>query len=72
MSPEQLQQMVSWLNLEIVRLNESINDAHQTNNYGRETQYEGMREAFKKFLDEFIIKKEDKLKAIIKPSRSKI
>jgi hypothetical protein len=50
MNPEQLQQMVRWLNQQIVNSNESVNEAHHTNNYSRETQYEGMREAFVKCL----------------------
>ena len=46
MNPDQLKQMMQWLNQQITHLNESIIEAHQTNNCGRETQYEGMRDAF--------------------------
>jgi hypothetical protein len=46
MKPEQLQEMVQWLNQQIVHINQSINKAHAESNYGRESQYEGMRDAF--------------------------
>ena len=32
-------------------LNEVINEAHRTSNHGRETQYEGMRDAFMRCLN---------------------
>ena len=51
MNKEQLQQMISWLNQQIMYSNECINQAHQGKNYGRETQYEGMRDAFSKCLN---------------------
>ncbi len=51
MNPEQLQQMVKWLNQQIINSNESINTAHQSNNYGRETQFEGMRDAYMRCLN---------------------
>lgn len=72
MNPEQLQQMIKWLNLQIQHLTESIKEAHQTNNYGREIQYEGMREAFKKFLNKFNSTKDEKEKVINKHSRNSI
>jgi len=50
MNPQQIQQMVQWLNQQIIHSNESINEAHQTNNYGRESQFEGMRDAFMRCL----------------------
>lgn len=71
MNSEQLEQMINWLNLEIVRLNDSIIDAQQTNNYGRKTQYEGMRDAFTKFLNEFNSTKEEK-RMLNKRSKSNI
>ena len=46
MNTEQLQQMVQWLNHQIIYLNKSINEAHETHNYGRETQFAGMRDAY--------------------------
>lgn len=58
MNPEQLQQMVKWLNLQIQHLTDSIKEAHQSNNYGRAIQYEGMREAFEKFQTKFTSTKE--------------
>lgn len=51
MNPDQLQQMMHWLNQQIMHLDESIIEAHQTNNCGRETQYEGMRDAFVRCLN---------------------
>jgi hypothetical protein len=62
MNPEQLQQLINWLNLEIERLNESIDDALKTNNHGRKVQYEGMRDAFSKFLNEFKDTQKEKTK----------
>jgi hypothetical protein len=52
MNPDQFQQIMNWLNQQIVHLNESIIEAHQTNNCGRKTQYEGMRDAFMSCLNE--------------------
>ena len=46
MNSEQLQEVVQWLNQQIVHVNEVINESHRTSNLGRETQYEGMRDAF--------------------------
>lgn len=46
MENERLQQLIRWLNEQIAHTNLVINESHQTNNYGRESQYEGMRDAF--------------------------
>ena len=46
MKPQQYKEMVQWLDQQIVHLNKSINEAHTINNWGRETQLEGMRDAF--------------------------
>lgn len=70
MNPDQLQQMIKWLNLQILHLTESIKEAHQTNNYGREIQYGGMRDAFQKFLNKFNNTKEGKEKSINKQTRN--
>lgn len=51
MNSEQLQEVVHWLNQQIVHVNEVINEAHRTNNLGTETQYEGMRDAFMRCLN---------------------
>ena len=51
MNSEQLQEVVQWLNQQIVHVNEVIIEAHRTNNPGRETQYEGMRDAFMRCLN---------------------
>ena len=51
MEKEQLQQLIRWLNEQIDYTNRVINESHQTNNYGRESQYEGMRDAFVRCLN---------------------
>jgi hypothetical protein len=51
MKPEQLQEMVQWLNQQIAHINTAINEAHKECNYGRESQYEGMRDAFMRCLN---------------------
>ena len=50
MKPEQYKEMVQWLNQQITHLNKSINEAHAINNFGRESQLEGMRDAFMRCL----------------------
>lgn len=52
MSLEQLQEIVNWLKYQIKYLESSINEAQQTNNYGRKLQHEGMRDAFIKCLNQ--------------------
>lgn len=50
MNPEQLQQLQKWLN-EQIRLSQStIAESKQSLNYGREAQYEGMKQAFEQCL----------------------
>lgn len=51
MNKEQLEQMIKWLNQQITHSNDCIHEAHQEHNYGRETQYEGMRDAFARCLN---------------------
>ena len=51
MNKEQLQQMIQWLNQQINRSSEFMHEAHQEKNYGRVTQYEGMRDAFSRCLN---------------------
>jgi hypothetical protein len=46
MNNEQLQELIRWLNNQIVHTNKVINESHDTVNVGREAQYEGMRDAF--------------------------
>ncbi|MDQ3192246.1 MAG: hypothetical protein M3Q58_11700 [Bacteroidota bacterium] len=46
MSNEQLQDLVRWLTQQIDHTNKAINEANQSHNFGREAQYEGMRDAF--------------------------
>lgn len=51
MNPEQLRDFVSWLNNQVEHLTCAINDAHDGKNFGREAQYEGMRDAFMRCLN---------------------
>ncbi len=51
MNPEQKQQIVQWLNQQIVHSNETVNEAHQSNQFEKETQFEGMRDAFMRCLN---------------------
>ena len=51
MNQDQLQQMVQWLNQQIMHSNESVNEAHLSNEYEKETQFEGMRDAFMRCLN---------------------
>ena len=51
MNSEQKIQMVQWLNQQILHSNESVNEAHQSNEYEKETQFEGMRDAFMRCLN---------------------
>ena len=70
--PEQLQQMVKWLNQQIGHLTQAIKEAHQSNNYGRELQYEGMRDAFILFMIKFINTDGEKEKLPTKRSKNSI
>ena len=54
MNPEQLQQMVLWLRQQIVSMCEFMNEARKANNYVREAQYEGMRDAYMRCLNKLI------------------
>ena len=69
MNTEQLQQMVLWLRKQIVLMCEFMNDARKTNNYVKEAQYEGMRDAFMRCLNKLIYITEGKVnvEAIEKP-----
>ena len=51
MTPERLHDFVIWLNSQVEHLNLSINDAHEDKNFGREAQFEGMRDAFLRCLN---------------------
>lgn len=46
MNAEKIQEVVLWLNQQIAHLNEAINEARNSQNFGRESQCEGMRDAF--------------------------
>jgi len=46
MKSDKYKEMVHWLNQQINHINDSIKEAHNMNNVGRETQLEGMRDAF--------------------------
>lgn len=51
MNTEQLQEVLEWLKSQISYANATINEAHETHNFGREVQYEGMRDAFMRCLN---------------------
>ncbi len=51
MNPEKLHDFVTWLNGQVEHLTESINEAHDGSNFGREAQCEGMRDAFMRCLN---------------------
>jgi hypothetical protein len=46
MNNEQLQELINWLSKQIVHTNNAITEANQSHNFGREAQFEGMRDAF--------------------------
>lgn len=46
MTLEQLKEMVIWIEGQIAYLETSIQEAQQTNNFGRKLQHEGMRNGF--------------------------
>ncbi len=51
MNKEKMQQLMSWLNDQIIHANDVIKESHQSSNPGRESQYEGMRDAFMRCLN---------------------
>lgn len=51
MSNDQLQTLIRWLTEQINQANCIISEAHMPNNFGKETQYEGMRDAFMRCLN---------------------
>lgn len=51
MNREELQEILKWLNDQIEYANEAIHESHQSHNYGRESQYEGIRDAFMRCLN---------------------
>ena len=51
MNTDQLQSLIRWLNEQINCTNTTISEAHRANNFERETQYEGMRDAFMRCLN---------------------
>ena len=51
MNPEKLHDFVIWLNGQVEHLSSAINEAHDGKNFGREAQFEGMRDAFMRCLN---------------------
>ena len=51
MNPEKLHNFLLWLNGQVEHLSSAINEAHEVKNFGREAQYEGMRDAFMRCLN---------------------
>jgi hypothetical protein len=54
MNPEALHDFVNWLNGQLVHLTTAINEAHEERNFGREAQYQGMRDAFVRCLNKLV------------------
>ena len=52
MDQQQLQQIIRWLNEQINSANATINEAQRTHNYGRLVVYEGMRDAYRRTLNQ--------------------
>lgn len=51
MENKQANELIQWLTQQINHANEVISESHRTNNFGRETMYEGMRDAFMRCLN---------------------
>lgn len=51
MEKENMDELIRWLNCQISYTNEVIMESHKTNNFGRESMYEGMRDAFMRCLN---------------------
>jgi hypothetical protein len=52
MNNEQLQELIKWLTKQIDHTNKAIMEANSSQNFGREAQYEGMRDAFLRCLNQ--------------------
>lgn len=46
LSSEKMDEIIAWLKSQVEHLTTAINTEQQNRNYGREAQYEGMRDAF--------------------------
>lgn len=46
MNKKQLLDLISWLRIKLSETDSIIKESKVTHNYGRATQYEGMREAY--------------------------
>ena len=55
MEKEQEMEFIRWLNTQINYTKDVINESHKNNNYGRESMYEGMRDAFLRCLNKLKI-----------------
>lgn len=51
MNPEKLHDFIIWLNGQVQHLSNAISEAHDGKNFGREAQFEGMRDAFMRCLN---------------------
>src|ERR1035437_4835233 len=72
MNPEQLQQMILWLRQQIVAMCSSMNEARKANNYVKEAQYEGMRDAFMRCLNKLVyIAEENVLMTVVDKTSKK-
>lgn len=51
MRKQQLKELVGWIKGQIEFSTRLITEANDNNNYGKETHYKGVREAFQKMLN---------------------
>lgn len=51
MNRDDISEVISWLNDQIQYANEAIHEAHEKHNFGRESQYEGVRDALMRCLN---------------------
>lgn len=52
LNPEQIKEMMNWLQSEIQKISKDINRFHATGNYSRAERAEGARDAYYKCLNE--------------------
>ena len=51
MKKERLLEFAAWINAKLTKINDTIIEAKNSDNYGKATQYAGMRDAYNEVLD---------------------
>lgn len=51
MKKERLLEFAAWINAKLAKINETIIEAKNAHNYGKATQYAGMRDAYAEILE---------------------